>query len=562
MTMTPTLRRHRDRAGHNWRVPLALLALLVVVPAVASAATSYGARRFDVQAAVVENGDLDVTETVVFEFTSGTFTHVWRDIPTSRTDGIEIVGARMDGRPFTPGDGDGHITVSGRSRIRVEWHFAPTGPSAHTFELRYVARGVAYRDGGRDVIRWRLLPQEHQYAIADSRSTIAIARGTVDANIESHGVGFTEKASAAEGVQIQASNIRQNGWVLADLRFPAGTVVTAAPQWQQRRDYVASLAPRWWTGALAIFAAAVALLLFCRQGYSSPDVAATDTTTTAPPAPLPAALAAVLAGKGRAAGSQGVVTLLDLADRGVLEVHELARTFGVRNYELSQVKGAHELEDHEAEAVNIAFAGRAEPIGFSKARGRLARASRRFTASVNADLAKRGLLDADRKAVRDRLTATSIAMLLAGVIGCGVAAAFVPQFDGWPILLPLGLVIAALVGVVMAATVTSLSDEGLVAAAQWRGFKRHLKSLASARDAGALPAIDSRWIVYGIALGLAYQWSRFLKAHPGAAPSWFVASAHDDGAAFAAFVGSHAASAGGGAGAGGGAAGGGGSGAG
>src|SRR5262245_3866350 len=563
MTMTPTLRGWCDRLGQFWRsVPFALapLLLLLAVPAVAAAATSYSAQRFDVKAVIVENGDLDVTETVIFDFESGTFRHVWRDIPTSRTDGIEIIDARMDGRPFTRGDGEGHISVSERSRVRVEWRFAPTGPSTHTFELRYVARGVAYREGGRDVIRWQLLPEERQYVIADSRSTIAIPRGTAEARIEQRRVESAEKTLLPGGLEIVARRVERNGWVLADLRFPAGSVAATIPQWQQRQDYQRSLAPLWQLGGFAIFAAGVMLLVVARQGYSCPDV--TETTTDVPPSALPAALAAVLAAKGQASGYQGLATLLDLADRGALEVREVPRKFGVRDYQLSQVKGSHELEDHEAEAVNIALDEGGGPVSFSRARGRLARASRRFVAAVNADLAKRGLLDADRRAVRSRLTATSITMLIAGLIGCGGAAGFVPRFGAWPILLPLGLIAASIVGLVMAATTTPLSDDGLVAAAQWRGFKRHLKSLASARDASAPAAIDSRWIVYGIALGLAYQWSRFLKAHPGAVPAWFVASARDDGAAFAAFVGSHAASAGsGGAGASG-AAGGGGSGAG
>ena len=552
----PRLLRRRARP-----VPF-VLALVLLVPAVATAAQAYTAKRFDVAAAIVENGGLDVTETVTFDFTSGTFTHVWRDIPTTRTDGIEIVSARMDGRPFPPGEGEGHITVSGRNRIRVEWRFAPTGPSAHTFELRYAARGVAYREGGQDVIRWQLLPQERRYTIAESRCTIAIPRGRADARIEQRRVEFAEKTPLPEGVEIVASGIDRNGWVLVDLRFAEGTLIAALPQWQQRKNYLASLAPRWLLAALAIFVCAIVLLVLSRQGYSTPDVAGTETTTNVPPAALPAALAAVLAAKGRAYGYQGVATLLDLADRGVLKIHELSRTLGVRTYELSQVKGSHDLDDHEAEALNIAFAGGGEPVSFSRARGRLARASRRFTAAVNADLAKRGLLDADRKAVRDRLTVMSIALLVGGALGCVAAAPFITSFEGWPFVLPIALFVAGIVGVIMASTVTSLSDEGLVASAQWRGFRRHLKTLASVRGTSGPTAIESRWIVYGIALGLAYQWSRFLKAHPGAVPAWFVASAGDDGAAFAAFVGSHAAAAsGGGAGAAG-AAGGGGSGAG
>jgi hypothetical protein len=101
-----------------------------------------------------------------------------------------------------------------------------------------------------------------------------------------------------------------------------------------------------------------------------------------------------------------------------------------------------------------------------------------------------------------------------------------------------------------------------MAAAQWRGFKRHLKSLAAARDDRGGAVVPTRWIVYGIAIGLAHQWSRYLKKHPDAAPPWFVPSPGDSGGAFAAFVGSHAATSGSAGGGGGAAAGGGGSGAG
>ena len=73
--------------------------------------------------------------------------------------------------------------------------------------------------------------------------------------------------------------------------------------------------------------------------------------------------------------------------------------------------------------------------------------------------------------------------------------------------------------------------------------------------------VPARWIVYAIAMGLASQWSRYLKRNSGVAPPWFVAGGANDGSAFAAFIGSHAAS-GSGSAAGGGAAGGGGSGAG
>jgi hypothetical protein len=338
--------------------------------------------------------------------------------------------------------------------------------------------------------------------------------------------------------------------------------VTTLPDWQQRHLTAAALGTRWLMAAAAIFVPGVLVLLVLFQSYPSPEVGAEPMTSTTPPQPLPAALAATLAAKGRAAGSQSVSTLLDLADRGVLTVRELPRRMGARHYELSQVAGRHDLADHETEALTIAFAGRGDEVTLSKARARLARAGRRFSNAVNDDLDGRGLLSPERKAVRYRFMVVSVGMLFAALACAIAAAALIPRYEGWPFLLPLALAACAITGLVMAATMTPLSDAGLLEGARWRGFKRHLKELASHRGEGTA-AVQSRWIVYAIALGLSAQWSRYLKKHPGVAPPWFVAEAGDAaGGAFASFVGSNAAGTSGAGAGGGAAAGGGGSGAG
>ena len=523
---------------------------------------NYAARRFDVNATVLTGGNLEVTETITFDFQSGTFQKVWREIPSSRTDGIDIVEARMDGEAFPRGTGPGQIEVSGGNRVRVEWKFPATGPSTHTFELRYVARGVAYREGDRDVVRWRLLPAEHRYRIAESRTTIVGPAGaTAPPDLESRRVDQASASQSGNGSQIVAAGVSANGWIIAEVHYPPGSIVTTPPGWQQRRVTAAALAPRWATAAAVIFVLGILIPVFVRQSYPSPEFQIGPTTTTEPPEALPAALAAVLTAKGRTSGFQSVATLLDLANRGLLVVRELPRRLGARQYVLTQIPGKHDLAEHEEEALEIAFAGVGDEVTMSKARQRLARSAGRFARAVNSDLEQRGLLDPSRKAVRDRLTAIAIVMLVAAGVGCIAAAPFIPRFEGWPFLLPLALAAAGVAAAVMAATTTSLSDAGLIQTARWRGFKRHLKELARRDDPGGAP-IRPRWIVYGIALGLASEWSRYLKKHPDVAPKWFIASAYDTGGgSFAAFVGSGSAGTSG-AGAAGGAAGGGGSGAG
>ena len=564
MIMRTTLAVCRDRGGHQGgAATLVLLAILAApAPAAAQRSGSYEAQRFDVAVQVVEGGDLDVQETLTFQFQSGTFRRVWREIPTSRTEGIEIIAASMDGKPVPRGEGLGTIKVTGRNRIKVEWQFDPVGPSSHTFGLRYRARGVAFRDGAHDVVRWRLLPSEHRYPIAESRSTITAAAAiAATPTIEARRVAASSHEQQDRAVRIIATNVERNGWVIAEVRYPAGGVISALPAWQQRHERAAALAPGWIAGAAGLLVVSLVLIFSIRQSYSPPSVAADETTTTDPPEPLPAALAAALAAKSGSSPHHAQASLFDLADRGVIVVRELPRSMGVRSYELSRAAGGFDLAHHEQEALDIAFGGRPDNVTLSKARGRLARSSRRFNAAVTRDLTARGYIDEHRRAVHDRLVYASVALLVGTAVLSIAMATLIPRFEGWPFLLPFALAAAGIIGIIMAATTPPLSDQGLVQSARWRGFRRYLKSTVEAKDSGASSSCKPRWLVYGIAVGLASQWARYLKAHPGAAPRWFQAAAPDDHGAFVAFVGSQAA-AGGAGGGGGGAAGGGGSGAG
>src|SRR6187397_2115304 len=88
---------------------LVLLAALFLIAAPAAAAKSYVADRFDVRIRMPDSGALEVVETVIFRFESGTFTYVFRELPRRRTDDIEVVSATMDGRDMPIGSGAGFV---------------------------------------------------------------------------------------------------------------------------------------------------------------------------------------------------------------------------------------------------------------------------------------------------------------------------------------------------------------------------------------------------------------------------------------------------------------------
>ena len=146
---------------------LAFAFSLLLLLAAAADAKSYSADRFDARIQVLPGGDVHVIETVVFRF-DGSFSEVFRRIPRSRTDGVEVLRASMDGTSFASGSGPGHYDLSNSKGLRVRWHFRATGTSVHTFELTYRARGVVQQTDQGDLFEWQALPSEHDYRIASS----------------------------------------------------------------------------------------------------------------------------------------------------------------------------------------------------------------------------------------------------------------------------------------------------------------------------------------------------------------------------------------------------------
>jgi hypothetical protein len=539
--MQASLSDSRDKPGHS--LLLACCLLLTLTGSTCAASREYRAERFDVAITVLPGGDLEVSETTIFDFQSGTFEKVWREIPARRTDGIEIIEATMNAARFPAGGGPGHVGISGSRRTRVEWRFAPIGPSRHTFGLKYRVHGVAYTDERGDVIAWRALPTEHPYRIDSSHVSLRTPESPVKTPIvERRRVGAASIAVDERIIDVRASQIARNGWIELESVLPPGRLVSAQPRWRVREMNVAALAPRWITVAGSIAVLGILVVLTVRRQYDRPSSVTPESTAITVPEPLPPALAGALVNNGRVHVGHALATIVDLADRGVLRVRELPRQLGMRSYELAQVPGKHDLTAHEETALMTAFAGRGDEVTLSRARARLTRGSRRFSSAVEMDLAERGLLDASRQAVRDRLLAIGIMLLLGGAISAIPIAALMERFGPWPFLLVLGFVVAGFAGIIASAITTALSNEGLVRAARWRGFKRHLKNTMGDRQSRSGAPFTSRDLSYAIALGLATESSRYLKTHPGAVPPWFAAAGDPQhgNAAFAAFVGSSA----------------------
>ena len=561
---------------------LLLLLWLVGLGAAPADAKSYSAERFDSRIRLLMGGAVEVTETLVLRFEDGTFTYVFREIPRRGTDSIEVVRATMDGREFEVGNQPGRVELGGGSRLRVRWHFPqPVSNTTHTFTLTYRVDGVVRQSEDGDLLAWRALPGEHDYSI--DRSTIEIEHPTPLARppaIDTRRVrdqsaeysldvpGDGRAQAAAQAVRVKASDIDRNGWVEARLHFAPGSIIASPPQWQQAQRRADALAPRWMWASALIGAAGLVLLWSMRPRNDTPRRDTTFAGTSgAPPDSVTPAIAGALAANGQVSLPQLMATLFSLADRGEIAIREEPRrTFGQHSFTLERRHAGQALARHEQVALDLAFEdtqGEERQVPLAKARRRLQSHIGRFRDAVHEEMAAMGLTDARRKLVRARYGLVSVSIFLVGVVLVIVAVALVPQYRGWPLLVPAAVILVGIVGFAFQGATTPLSDEGLRIAERWRAYQRHLKEVARG-DAHLSADSPSGVLPFAVALGLTAIWAKFVKAQPTLVPPWFEAlPASDDGGAFHAFIaygGAHG-GAGGGAG-GGGAAGGGASGAG
>ena len=157
---------------HSNRTEAKMRSLMPVAVILLSSVSAFGkyyeAERYDVTLRLDSQGDLAVTETVVFRFVVGPFQFVFREIAATETDGIDHVQAWFDGRPCALGTGPGEVEISGSSPVMVRWHFAPIMSGSHTFTVQYRATGIMRPAGDSQALSWRVLPQQSNYSIGAS----------------------------------------------------------------------------------------------------------------------------------------------------------------------------------------------------------------------------------------------------------------------------------------------------------------------------------------------------------------------------------------------------------
>ncbi len=547
---TERLRQSRNtgapEGSFRWLFLVGVL-LILALPATAGAAKTYYAERYDVDLAVQPDGSLIVTETVVFAFEGGPFTYVFRDLAYRQIDEIDRLQASMDGQALPQGNGPGQVEIVAGDPLKVTWHFGPTSDATHTFGLIYRVQGAIRQMDNADVLIWRAIPEEHDYEIASSTITLSYPEG---AQLLSEPVALGADATVRSNdgrVVITTQALEEDQDVIVEARFAPGSLVSAPPQWQVtqvERGLQTGKALPWGAAGAALTALAGGGLLawfWRRHPRPSPPPSARLMQRTEPPATMPPAIGVKLAG----GPTPALATLFDLAYRGVLRIEEAPGRWG-RKFILQRQPTAESLQLHEEGLLDALFrskTGLEFSLDISETGQRLGSRSKQFSEPLDEEMITAGFLDEQRRGQRQRLIgATVMAMLLggAGFFVCLIWGAVLANNRAWDPLpiaalvagIGAGLFAVGFVGVIVAASYSTLTAEGEQLAAGWQSFRDYLKDVAKGREALVRSDLSDAYLPYAAGFGLAKRWAQRFQEQSGVAiPVWFSALHTDNSAA-------------------------------
>jgi hypothetical protein len=520
----------------------AAIALFVAVlgPAGPSeAAKPYLAERFNVRLSVESGGSMIVTETIRFAFGADQFASVSREWPRQQVDRLTVLSVDMDGQAFSPGKSAGQYDVKklDNGRRRITWHMSPVTSSSHEFTLVYRVDGAVEQGAEADVLRWIVLPEKHEYPIRCSEVEVAYPDSA-----ELVGLPEFEPAAAESSMDtrpLRASRCgfgKDDDWTIT-LRFAAHAVATVAPVWQRHRAQTWKSAPLFLgLAGLVLFGGLVGFIMFALN-HRAPSPPDRRPRQTVPPDHLPVALAGTLAGPtGGIPWAGAIGTLFDLAHRGVLQIKvpDNATWLNRRDYVLVLQDRRRNLHEHERTLIDILFTSKTGPsdtVRFSQlSRAFMSGGWKRFTRAVTAELRQEGLLDAEREHTRSGALRVGIYLVIAAVVGFGVALPFVDRIGGFVLTIPGALLIAGVTGIIVGSTLTPLSDKGLERARLWKAYGRHLAAVSKGRSTDVLTGQLESLLPMAAAFGVALAWAKRLDTLGAlGVPPWFLALARQDG---------------------------------
>jgi uncharacterized protein (TIGR04222 family) len=511
---------------------LALLALWVgITPAAAQ--RSLAIKRFDATIRVERDASIDVTETIVAQFT-GSWNGIYRSIPVKYrtaqgfnwTLGLNIEGA-------TDGEGRPLKIETSRERHYVKIKIWVPGAQnvTRTVVLSYRATNALRFFDEHDELYWNVTGDEWDVPIEAATAQIELPAGTEGVRaIAFNGV----YGSRAQDASVETSGTTVRIAMPQALGFHEG--LTAVVGWNKGVVAEPTAAARA-TGMLAsnwplaipipVF---FAMFLAWRRRGKDPRPRPVAVQYEPPQDITPAEAGTLL---DNSVDMRDITaTLVDLAVRGYLrfEEREDSKFFGLisgREYvmhRLNPAKGANGLTEHERLVLDGVFSGRGSSVELSELEDEFYSELPGIKASIFDRLRERGFYRARPDRVRS--TWGFAALVLGGLVGIGGSV-----LADRVLLTPVPFIVAGVLVAIIVFVFSRIMPARTVAGARaleqvlgFEEFQRRVDSEHFKRVIVGHPEWFDKYLPFAMAFGVEKKWARAFEGIYTERPRWYTGS--------------------------------------
>lgn len=526
-----------------------LIAILLVLLGIGLFATPVSAQtksfewaRWDVDINLLENGDMEVTESQTLEFSGAPFSFGFRSIPTGangNNDGISNVsvleGDQVYTESFNQSPGTFSVTDNG-DETTIDWYFEPT-LGRHTYTFSYLVEGGVRAgtldEGSGDQIYWAAIPSDHPATVQSSQVTIHLPEGVQPQQFtgtEDYLVAAYLNDAETNDVQVTVSEdgrtityealrpILTGEQMDVRVQIPHGPLPVETPQWQeaeQQADVIGLIVLS--ISALLLVAGPLAVLALWYTRGRDPELGVTvpDYITEPPDDLRPAVVGSLIDEK---VDMQDIIsTLVDLAHRGYLTMVEEKKT---HTFTRTDKEGG--LRPFEQRLLKDVFSDKTER-SLDSLRYKFASKLPQLRNLLYDDLVEQGLVARSPEKVRNSYLAVGVVVLLAGFGSVFALGALLVGVAGFACFPGAAIAVTGLALLLAARHMPSKTAKGTEAAAKWQAFKNYLKNIEDYTDLEQAANVFDKYLAYAIAFGLERTWiSKFSTIPTTPIPGWYV----------------------------------------
>jgi hypothetical protein len=195
---------------------------------------------------ILENSDLQISETQAFVFTSGDFHYGFRWIPTDRLESIDNVEVWEGDRqyPLNPsvkewidvrkktgkspgGETYAYATWTESNKFWIGWWFPRTVNSSRSIELRYMVHGGLRINSPADQLYWKAIFGDRDGDVGSSKIVVHLPQSvpTQQLSIYSYGVPATRNIVDDQTIEFLTGRIPAAEELEIRVYFPHGMVI-------------------------------------------------------------------------------------------------------------------------------------------------------------------------------------------------------------------------------------------------------------------------------------------------------------------------------------------------